>query len=373
MVKKLLLIALLGVLFTLCVFSVTAQDESATGARVRFGYFAFQPDQIDTFINGELAPFGAWLAEVGNRQINGIWSQDISTPFMPFPPGTYSFAFAPTGEGVNAALLGPVEVTFEDGHSYSLAIVGQLDDDSLNLLVVDETEVFAGVDRETTTSMLMVHNIAGAPPLNLQIGVSTMAEMMFENLAYAQYAAFSWPSGLTHAEVFSEEDTIFRLPFDFVKGVSGLYGFVGSYPGVAGRDFAWAWSDGFSGEISITDGGAISVGNAVAGEIAEVHSRVRYSLTIEADSTLDARVTGTGRATIPIERRGTRFRPWMFIYDSQGNLSFWNYDINFSSASSNGPINGIDLEAGTYIVEVGGVWDIQAGPYELIIETAESD
>jgi len=63
----------------------------------------------------------------------------------------------------------------------------------------------------------------------------------------------------------------------------------------------------------------------------------------------------------------------MFIHDFQGKLLFWNYGFQFHSVSGNGPINGIDLEAGSYIVELGGVCDIQAGFYELIVEAAGRD
>jgi hypothetical protein len=64
MTKRLLLIVLLSASLTFSVAAVTAQDEPAEGARVRIGYFAFHPSEFDTFIDGEPASFGPWLAEI---------------------------------------------------------------------------------------------------------------------------------------------------------------------------------------------------------------------------------------------------------------------------------------------------------------------
>jgi hypothetical protein len=89
----------------------------------------------------------------------------------------------PKGEGLDAAIFGPQEVAFEEGHLYSLAIIGEIEDDSLSLLVLDETEAFAEADPTVDYMMTLVHDIQGAPPIEFSVDLSAV----IENLGYGQF------------------------------------------------------------------------------------------------------------------------------------------------------------------------------------------
>jgi len=126
------------------------------------------------------------------------------------------------------------------------------------------------------------------------------------------------------------------------------------------------------------DGGAVTVGDEIAGEISEVAKRVRYTLTVDADTTLNLYANAAGMRKHDSWGTG-RFDPSLYIYDAQGNLLFWNDDLNFADNFSGAPnafdagLEGVTLEAKTYIVEVAGSIDIISGPYTLVIESIATE
>jgi hypothetical protein len=121
----------------------------------------------------------------------------------------------------------------------------------------------------------------------------------------------------------------------------------------------------------------VAVGDEIAGEIAERAQRVRYTLTIDADTAVN----------IYLHARGTRknswgsgwFDPYLYVYDAQGNLLFWNDELTFADDFSgkqdtyDASLEGVTLETGSYIVEAAGSSDIIAGPYMLAIENVATE
>jgi hypothetical protein len=353
--------------------NVKAQDDAS--ARVRIGYFAFDPRTVETYIDGEPAPFGAgWAKTPWNASVIPDFPYmltNAATPFIWFPAGAHTFTFVPQGESVDTAILGPQEITFEAGHVYSLAIVGHLDANDLKVLVIDETNAFSEADPNKDFMGIVVHNIDGVPSLDFH------SRDTVEAVEYSQFSASASFAGYPKMRVTPHEapDTIL---FDFTAisapGISDLSCLSGSYPGNVGEDYFWSWNWGYPGEITIMDGGTVAVGDEIAGEIAEVAQRVRYTLTVDADTTLNIYVNATGLRKYGSWGSG-RFDPQLYIYDAQGNLLFWNDELSFADDSSATPeaydagLEQLALNAGNYFVEAAGSVDIVAGPYMLVVES----
>lgn len=126
---------------------VIAQDDVS----VRIAYAAFDPAQFDTYIDGEIASFSPGWEKVGWKTPLAFWPifhPDVATPYLTFDSGDHSFAFVPLGENMDAAILGPENFTFEAGHRYSLALIGDLEAGNLQLLAIDETEACGDIDLE---------------------------------------------------------------------------------------------------------------------------------------------------------------------------------------------------------------------------------
>jgi hypothetical protein len=296
--------------------SAGAQQETTGVARVRIGYFAFDPREFDTFIDGEPASFGAAWEKVGWLGCRVPGAEYIvlctTTPFIGFSSGAHSFGFAPKGEGLDAAILGPQEVTFEAGHVYSLAIVGELDDNSLNLLVIDETEVFSEADRNADFMVISVMDIKGLPALDIRMtlnGETTRKE-------YGEFFTGWWPGGLTLSVNVStagdQPTTLFSFgTVPVPAGVSDFGGYFGSYPGELGEDYFLAVNWGYPGEVAVIDGGTVAVGGAVSGEVAEVAQRVRYTLTLDATTVLNIYANRQVRAPPVMRPRECSTRPYI--------------------------------------------------------------
>jgi hypothetical protein len=145
------------------------------------------------------------------------------------------------------------------------------------------------------------------------------------------------------------------------------------YPGAWGDSYALAWNWGYPGALTITDGGPIAPSETLSGAVSEVANRVRYTLNLSEDSTLDLTVRGTGRPTdARTEALGMSptFDPNLYVYDPQGQLLHWNDELSFAddtSGVSDAGFRSLNLPAGEYRVEVGGFADSLAGPFELTV------
>ena len=344
----------------------SAQGALTESAQMRIGYFALHPKAFDTYIDGELASFVPGLAQLSDVVLEPSWQgggnrQYATTPFMTLPTGSHSIAFAPAGEGLDAAVLGPEAVTLEEGHVYSLAIIGKLEDETLNLLVIDET---GATSLNSPAAEIFVHNIVGAPPLNISVN----GDEVITGLAYGQYAIYHWTSnqgGQLQITDANDPHTVYlwepRDDTDTFDGASNLTGLTGSYPGQKGEDYYLIRGSNASGDITLLDGGIVDIGDVVSGELPEIRYRERYTLSLDTASTLD----------IYVRRRGPVFIDTrVSIYDAQDHLLLWNNDTRYSYDAG---IENYELAAGTYIIEVGASADSYAGQYELQVKMAESD
>jgi len=379
--RSIVSVVMVGVL-ALTALAVTpfasARQDIAAVARVRIGYFAFDPREYDTFVDGKLASFNdAW--NYSSWHFPSPSDQFVccsTTPFMDVPAGVHEFVFAPAGEGIEAAVAEPQEVTFVPGHVHTLAIIGQLEVDSLLLLNVDETVYAADANLSESFFGILVNDLAGSPATVIRSGTGLYPEG--EDLPYGQFVARADPASAggnrMHLEVVDEPPRVIVEAWSapLPPGLTDLSVISGTYPGLLGSEFAWYWNWGFSGDISTIDSGIIVLGDTVDGELTEITQRARYTLNLDADSTLSI-YARTGRAIASRPTLGTdnRFDPTLYVYDAQSRLRYWNDELDMSDASLDAGLEGLHLPAGSYFLEVAAWLDSQAGTYTLELVNAE--
>ena len=301
---KKLLPALLVVFFTLSL-SLPLALANPDSAHVRFGHFAADAPNVDIYVNGEIA-----MADFAPTSLSD---------FMPFEAGTLTITIVPTGEAMEAAVLGPEEITVEAEHNVSISVIGQAGDDSLTLLTIDETAEMADCDMSKNVFRIMINNIAGGPA----ISIYENNEFVEKNLAYGTYSTtcitpFFWDTG--KLVVGEDLDTIL---FDFDSdedGVGGywepytvyFWGLMGSYPGAPDEDYyfgggnwytvapdAVAFLSAFSGLGITSDGDPIYEFNTAAEAIQAVGLEETlaiggpYTLFIPTDAAFAALPEGT--------------------------------------------------------------------------------
>jgi hypothetical protein len=93
----------------------------------------------------------------GEALLEGFSFTDIVTTDL--PAGTYSIAVAPAGDGVDAAVLGPIDVTVEAGNNY--AIAAHLDADGGPTATVFAVNDAEGISAFHTAAFPAVAIVAG--------------------------------------------------------------------------------------------------------------------------------------------------------------------------------------------------------------------
>jgi hypothetical protein len=228
MFRKLAALVLLAAFMLAGVMVLAHEGEEM--AHIRFGHFAADAPNVDVFVNGETV-----LEDFAPSSLSN---------FLDFEPGRLNIAVAPTGEGIEKAIIGPQEVDVEAGHNYSVSVIGQAADDSLKPLVIDETAEMANCDMSKSVFRILINNIAGAPTISFYEN-----DMWVEkNIEYGSYSAgctpaFFWDTG--KAVVGENLDEVL---FDFDSEADGngafwepytvyFWGLMGQYPGTPDEDY----------------------------------------------------------------------------------------------------------------------------------------
>jgi hypothetical protein len=137
----------------------------------------------------------------------------------------------------------------------------------------------------------------------------------------------------------------------------GLYGV-----SPATEDYGYTASAAYVGELAITEGAAITLGQPVEGEVALPGERVRYPLTLEADASLN--ITLSAAPDSP-------FDAYLSVYNADGVLLSANDEASYEDEGLDAGVTGLQLPAGNYTVEVGAFYDRTVGGYSLLVESAE--
>jgi uncharacterized surface protein with fasciclin (FAS1) repeats len=141
----------------------SAVYNDVTQARLRVTQCVYGGPPVDVYVNGRLA-VNAGVPMTGLGPLD--WSG-----FLYLAPGTYSVALVPTGQGLDHAFLGPLDVTLAARHRYTVAALGQADEASHPPLVIDETAAFQAAGRSpANTAIGWINNTRGVADLHFIAG-----------------------------------------------------------------------------------------------------------------------------------------------------------------------------------------------------------
>jgi predicted dienelactone hydrolase len=119
--------------------------------------------------------------------------------------------------------------------------------------------------------------------------------------------------------------------------------------------------------FTFSDGGALTLGEPVTGDVPTATDRVGFSLTLPADSLLDLTASGTGRSTSSTIY--AKFDPVLYLLNDQGEVMAWNDELDLADNGSgifDAGFRNFELPAGDYTLVVGGFR--MAGPFALLAE-----
>jgi hypothetical protein len=229
---------LVVVMFVLCLItSAIAQTDTATGtstddatmARLRVAYIVFGGPNVDILIDGEIAKVGAW--EQADLSCCGV------TGYTYLAPGTHSVEVAPTGKGVEDALLS-ADVKLEAGHRYTLATMGQIEDKSLTPLVIDETTAVREARTDPSQEIIiLVNNLKGAKTFSF-----TVDGQGIHDIPYGGFAAAPNPMSAAGDFEFSANggkdilDAAQNQDYPVTPGIDFMHLRFGHLPGTWGED-----------------------------------------------------------------------------------------------------------------------------------------
>ena len=117
------------------------------------------------------------------------------TAYLYLPPGTHRVALTPTGKGLAQALVEPFDVPMVAGHRYLVAFMGQIADQSLKPLVIDETKAAADIGATPSDPVtITLNNLVGATSLDYEwAGKVVNADIPFGGFAAGITPGRWWP------------------------------------------------------------------------------------------------------------------------------------------------------------------------------------
>ncbi|MDQ3398388.1 MAG: fasciclin domain-containing protein [Deinococcota bacterium] len=230
---------LIAVMFVLCLTSsvALAQVDQATGTvtndetqgMLRVNNCVFGGPNVDVLVSGEVAVNGSVpLTDLGF----------VVSGYLYLTPGPYSVAVVPTGEGVEEALLEPVDVSVEAGHRYTVAVLGQADEPSHTPLVIDEMAAYQAIGAlPSENTHIFINNIRGVSGIDVSVG----GEVRLENVPYGGYKVAVWPAGVVENLMVTVSGTSEQMfPLETIYNISATNGLEcsgGTYPGTLGEDY----------------------------------------------------------------------------------------------------------------------------------------
>lgn len=216
--------------------------DDAAQSRLRVGHLVFGGPDVDVLINGE-------VAVITDRP----WAKippGVITAYLYLAPATYSVAIVPTGEGIAEAIIGPLDVELAVGHRYTVAMMGQVTDEQLEPLVIDETAEVQKVRTDPRQfSSVWLHNVAGVETVSFGEEIGFAGEVSYgdfgvnaiangdERLCNNYYDRFD--GEIIFAESYPKPD---RRCLTWGPGIDFLASYYGSYPGAEGETWDYAQS-----------------------------------------------------------------------------------------------------------------------------------
>jgi hypothetical protein len=233
------------VIVCLSLFLVPASAQETDGeAFVLFAHGVADAPAVDVFIDGELG-WSAWMY----GQVSGFssWSEGGS---VTIEAGPHTITFAMAGEGLETALIDPLEVELDAGHQYLVAMFGLLEDETLQAKVYDLTEASNGEKASETISTGYILNLLEGPEA---IDISIDGEMVIEQLAYGELGNYLLPLQKFHEQITvsgDPEQLIYETPRSFGEPYyASISAWFGVYPGEQWVDYSFILTDGYETDL----------------------------------------------------------------------------------------------------------------------------
>jgi hypothetical protein len=338
-------------------FGVSVTTAQSEGAQLRVGHYVFDAPAINLYMNGEIE-----AGADGTPLLYG--SMTLPTQYLDLAAGLHTFAVTAEGEPLESALVAAEEFTLEAGHRYMLAVLGNVSLNDLHFTLIDETAAIAEADINLSAVSIIINNLTGIQSID---GLFD-GDLYFDDLVYGDYFVLQDATEGSGTLVIADSNPE-AVVLDVPEAVGSpahffaVFVFSGTFSGAQWDGYTALYTGQFEGELSILDGGPIAVGEALPLEITEMGQRVQFTLTLEEPAVLD--IVESGAAGLDAVVR---------IYDPSGNLLYENGELaeeDNAEGIGDAGWSGLELEAGTFIIEAATFIDIGTGEFALSVSAAQ--
>jgi hypothetical protein len=331
----------------------TAQADSAM---LRVGHFVFDGLPINLYIDGD-----AVAGEDGVPY--PLDPMTLPYQYLELSADTHSFGLTADGEEDR---ITEAEFTLEAEHSYLLAILGNANADDQHFSLIDETAGLEAFDMSISAVTIHINNM-----YDVSLDASLGDVPVYSNLEYGDYVFAQDPTDVSGSKIFLSDDPN-SVIFELAEAVASppqtlaVFVFSGVYPGTIWEDYGDFYGVQFFGELSIHDAGTIAIGDSVDVSFDGMGHRNQYTLSLEEEATLDIMLASTNS----VEGADAYLR----VYDEAGNLILDNDELSVEDNADgifDAGVSGLELEAGTYIIEAASFVDSGVGEFILSVSEAE--
>jgi hypothetical protein len=241
--------------------------------------------------------------------------------------------------------------------------MGNVSLNDLHFTLIDETAGLAGNDITQSAVSLFVNNLAGVPAIDWQFG----GEPFLTNVAYGDYGIYQDPTEGMGSVITAHGDpeaVILEAP-DAVGSPAHFFAvfvFSGTFSGTPWDGYTVLYTGQFEGELTVVDGGPIAVGETLPVEITAMGQRVQFTLTLDEPAVLD--IVQSGAAWLDAFAR---------VYDPEGNILYETDELTMDDNADgiyDAGWNGLELDAGTYIIEAATFVDVGTGAFMVTVDLA---
>ena len=347
----------LGVILLLLLLGMSLSAAAQSdGAQLRLGHFVLDVPSVNLYADGS-------AVKTLDGSVALYASMTLPSEYVDFTAGAHTFAVAPDGETLNSAVVGDQEFTLEAGHRYLLALLGNVPADDLHFTLIDETAVIASKDITKSAVSILINNLAGIEGMDGSVG----GKPLFSNLAYGDYFVMQDPtegSGSLIVDHNNPDAVILDVPEATGSPAHffAVFVFAGTFSGALYEGYVPLYTGQYEGDLTISDGGTISVGDSVPVSFTDMGQRTRFTLTLDTPAVLDVVQSGEEGADA-----------FLRMYDAAGNLLRENDELSTDDNADNvwdAGWKGLSLDAGTYLVEAATFADTGTGLFTLSVSAA---
>lgn len=163
---------LLSFVFAFSAVAISAQESGTATARIRVANYVIDAPELTVTLDGEVIT-------------EALLAFQAAAPHVEVEPGMHDIAF---GNGSDT-ILASAHIEPEAASDYTVALIGQVADESVQIVIIPETELVASLrDLENPASYaILLHGISNAPSVDFNLDGETLRE----GLTFGQFDVFS--------------------------------------------------------------------------------------------------------------------------------------------------------------------------------------